>query len=95
MKIALDYDDTYTKDPDFWDQVIFLAKECHHKVYVVTNRLGEEEDDEVLNIPIDVNRIFFTEGSAKRKFMEDEGIEIDVWIDDEPRYIEEDKVAPV
>jgi len=93
MKIALDYDDTYTKDPEYWDQLIFIAEEYGHEIFVITNRQGiSDEDDEVFNVPIDSSNVVFTGGKAKKEFAEDLGIKIDVWIDDEPEYILEDKV---
>ena len=42
MIIALDYDDTYDRDPPFWDQVIAAAARCGHTVIVVTMRHEHE-----------------------------------------------------
>lgn len=42
MKIALDYDDTYTKDPELWDSFIAEAKERMHEVTFVTLRFSKD-----------------------------------------------------
>lgn len=38
MRIALDYDKTYTLDPEFWDRVITIARHHGHDVRMVTAR---------------------------------------------------------
>ena len=38
MIISIDFDDTYTKDPDFWDEVCKLAIQKKHTVYCVSAR---------------------------------------------------------
>lgn len=82
MKIALDYDETYTVDPKMWDKIIeiFLLKD--HEVMIVTFRSKDVPIDHDLKIPV-----FYTEWSAKRPYMEKQGIDIDVWIDDSPELI--------
>jgi hypothetical protein len=90
MNIGLDFHDTYTKDPIFWDQVIFLAQRYDHEVYVVT-AAAEGEDEDVYDVPVPLEQIFFTARNAKHQFMKAEGIKIDVWIDNEPEFIKEDK----
>lgn len=90
MNIALDYDETYTRDPEFWDGVIKLARERGHKVYCVTMRyaLPQGEALEVaaaLNGKVDA--IFFTSRKAKKDFMYEQGICINVWVDDMPTFI--------
>ena len=42
MKIALDYDDTYTQDPELWLRFVKDALERNHDVRVVTMRFPFE-----------------------------------------------------
>lgn len=90
MNISLDYDDTYTKDKRMWNNIIELMKNAGHRVYVVTMR-SDEFQDEWLDVLTDleflVDGVYFTAGKQKRKFMEDLNIFIDVWIDDMPEAI--------
>ena len=54
MNIAIDYDDTYTLDPNTWDVIITTLEKAGHEVYCVTKRYEELADDikAALNIPI-------------------------------------------
>lgn len=79
MKIALDYDGTYTLDPEFWDAFIFEAKDRGHSVVIVTSRSKDE--------PIESKtacHVIYCSYDAKEKFYNP-----DIWIDNDPRYITE------
>lgn len=83
MKIALDFDETYTEDPVLWSDFVIKAKERGHSVTFVTyrdSRWGNhdiEYEVECLGIPI-----VFTEGKQKKHIFN-----ADVWIDDSPETI--------
>ena len=79
MKIALDYDGTFTEDPQFWEAVIALAKQHHHDIRFVTLR----EDAE---LPIDCP-IIYTGMKPKGRYVIEYGWIPDVWIDDHPERI--------
>lgn len=92
MNIAIDYDDTYTKDWMLWDVLIEKAFVRGHNVHLVTWRDGNNEGmvcEVITSLGRDFPRenIHFTNLKAKRKYMEDKGIYIDVWIDDNPYAI--------
>lgn len=85
MKIALDYDETFTADPSFWRDFIDRAELNDHEVMIVTYRdLGLPIQHD---IPI---KVYYTSYKAKRKYMEGQGVMIDVWIDDSPETISGD-----
>ena len=87
MLIALDYDDCYTKDPDFWLEVIKLAQSRGHSVLVATMRTFDETQsmcDKLTNL---VHQVVPTERLAKLPFLAAYGIRPDVWIDDQPQFI--------
>lgn len=91
MNIALDYDGTYTRDPEAWDQFIELMQRQGHTVYCVTMRYRNYEMKEVLAaLESKVDGIFFTERKAKQPFMFARGISIDVWVDDNPFWVNTD-----
>lgn len=97
MKIALDYDGTFTEDPGMWLRFIDDATRLHsndnrlscHQVYLVTYR-GEDtpinfiHDEALCDLGASV---YYTNGIAKRRYMEERDIGIDVWIDDNPDLI--------
>lgn len=83
MNIAIDYDNTYTRDPDAWIKIIDVLHKNNHKVYCVTKRYKELAGDirEAMNIPI----IYATR--SKLEAVSLNGIKIDIWIDDKPQSI--------
>ena len=82
MIIALDYDDTYDRDPVLWNHLIGLAAARRHSVVIVTMRY-EHEPIALALAGVDVP-IFYTGRQAKVPYMADLGIDVHVWIDDDP-----------
>jgi UDP-galactopyranose mutase len=84
MNISLDFDDTYTRDPILWDNFVVNARRHGHKVYVVTMRYKEEGQEVYEALAENVDQIIFTGRMAKKPYVEAKGIDISVWIDDNP-----------
>ena len=88
MNIALDFDETYTLDPEFWERFIDNAFECNHEVFIVTSRDEVLDWDNRFRVfhdgPI---QVVWCDGKPKRGVCESLGIKIDVWIDDMPEVI--------
>lgn len=95
MNISVDFDDTYTRDPILWDEFVTRALERGHNVYCVTARentpINQWEVYESIGRIIGKDNCFFTSQMAKAKFMYDRGISIDVWIDDLPSNVDNNK----
>jgi hypothetical protein len=87
MVIALDYDDTYTRDPEFWNMIIDLAQSRGHEVICVTMRYEKEGSQVIRDLHQRVDQIIFTERQAKYEFVTKMGIMPSVWIDDSPWFI--------
>jgi len=87
MIIAIDYDDTYTRDPLMWKEFILMARKRGHNVYCVTSRDGTYDSEVQIDLEGIVEDIYFTNGKQKEKFMLDIGICVQVWIDDCPLSI--------
>lgn len=93
MKIALDYDGTYTEDPELWDNFIMAAHKLGHDVHVVTMRFPEERIWHPIPQPqalVKIEKwatIHYTSRQAKRRYMQNMGHEFQVWIDDIPEFI--------
>lgn len=83
MNIALDYDGTYTADPALWDSFIAAARARMHQVHLVTMRSSCEP----VRLGAEVDRIHYTDRKAKRPFMQERGIAVQIWIDDMPDFI--------
>ncbi len=91
--IAIDFDKTYDIDPRSWNQFIALFRLKGHKVYIVTARFSNEIDNYIINSLLSgrTDGIYYTDKKAKADYMRNKGIIIDIWIDDSPKYILEDK----
>lgn len=86
--IAIDYDGTYTADVELWDLFIRNARENSHEVHLVTCRRDTVENREEVHVfGIPRHRHHFTGLAAKKWFMEQKGIKVDIWIDDNPDSI--------
>lgn len=89
MKIALDYDGTYTADPAFWDIMISVALRQGHDIRVVTARDDLVDRTEPL---VEVERlvpVIYTRGIAKRWYCEHfvDDFVPQIWIDDRPEAV--------
>ena len=96
MKIALDYDETYSKAPDMWSDIIGVIKSHGSEVRIVTARNPILDNiDDVIDPPIP---IIYCDGIAKRfyctHFADDgRGWIPDVWIDDKPQAVDNNSTA--
>ncbi len=90
MKIALDYDNTFTADSELWTFFIEKARERGHTISLVTFRCEPDEghhdpyrnaDIKKHAAEIDID-IVFTHG-----FQKEHHFDADVWIDDSPECI--------
>ena len=84
MKIALDYDDTYTRHPNFWNEFIRYGSEVFDvDIRIVTHRHPDLDNIGEMPIPI-----IYTNGVAKKFFCEFyAGWVPDVWVEDRPETI--------
>jgi hypothetical protein len=90
MIISIDYDNTYTVDPELWDQFAKNAILRNHTVYCVSARSENMMADAKNSIGqiIGPANCFGTNFQPKKDFMwNNHKIKIDVWIDDTPEYI--------
>lgn len=95
MLLALDYDETYTRDPEFWDKVIHLATKRGHSVICATMRadVPYEADEVRRDLEHQVEAIVFTNRKAKHGAVYAAGFMPSVWIDDSPHWIHVDAAA--
>jgi hypothetical protein len=87
MRIALDYDGTFTADPLLWTTFVHIARQHGHEVVCVTMRHPAEG---IECAPFDA--VIYTGRKAKKSFMEAIGCSVDVWIDDSPVWIIRDSL---
>lgn len=88
MIIAIDYDNTYTADPESFNKIIKILLDQNHQVICVTGR----EDAGVMAAPVmesigKLVPVIFAGKEWKRDAAKRRGWNVDVWIDDSPEYI--------
>ena len=91
--IALDYHNTYSADPKFWDTFIYMCWMRKWEVYCITHHTGQKQNDKLLDSIgkiLDKDHIIFTMGEAKQDYCNEHGIHIDIWIDNNPIHIVQD-----
>jgi leucyl aminopeptidase len=93
MLLALDYDETYTRDPEFWDMMIELAKNRGHSIICATMRYEREGADVEAALASKVEKIIYTGRKAKHGAVYAAGYMPSVWIDDSPHWIHVDAAA--
>lgn len=89
MIIAIDYDNTYSADPESFNKVITIFKEAGHDVICVTAR-----EEGVMGVPVHNSigklvPVIFAGSVSKRTAAKKNGYVVDVWIDDMPMMIDE------
>ena len=91
LSIALDFDDTYTADPKTFENIIAVLQASGHKVTVVTLRDDQDRHSSMdyLKEEYNVNTVFCA-GQSKERIVRELGLQINIWIDDNPRYITND-----
>ena len=90
MIISIDYDDTWTADPQMWGRIVKMMRARGHTVIGVTNRppfpqfmRGVKKD-----MGPYVEDIIFAGPGPKREAAARMGYNVDVWIDDYPSAVD-------
>ena len=87
MIIAMDYDDTFSKDPDGWAHVARAMAGRGHKIIGCTMRYPDETDGMSTLYGEVCEQVHFSSRVAKRDYLASKGVVPDVWIDDRPDFI--------
>lgn len=93
MIIAIDYDNTYSADPEGWTQVIKLMEGRGHQFVCVTGRSNQGEfGQQVIRAINGLIPIVFAGEFWKKEAAAKNGWKVDVWIDDNPEYIAKQQI---
>lgn len=83
MKVAIDFDNTFTANPNAWKKVIEILEASGATVICISSRFPNVP---IWGIPVP---IYYSCGQLKWEFAHERGIEVDIWIDDIPSCIGE------
>lgn len=82
--VAFDFDETISDNETAWMQVMMLLEEQGYHCIVVTWRTPTTYPED-LQLLVDRGwKVYYTSGQAKQRFMEQQGIKVSIWIDDNP-----------
>lgn len=83
LNIALDFDHTFTEDPELWIFFVQKAKQHGHKVTFVTFRYESGDNSDIISWANKIGiPIVFTNYQQKKSIFN-----ADIWIDDMPELI--------
>lgn len=85
--IAFDFDQTISDDPHLFTSVMGIFEHFGWHVIVVTYRLPHVCPEDLDFLKEKGYKVYFTGHKAKDEFMREEGIHVDIWVDDEPQTI--------
>lgn len=85
--VSIDYDETFNLNPILFLKIIDLFKKSGFKVICCTFR-SESERDEGFDILENNNvKCYFTNQVSKNEYLKSKGINVGIWIDDDPYSI--------
>lgn len=84
--IAIDYDDTFSLDPEGWAEVLGVLRRRGNTVWGVTAR-NRSQLIRCDQFNTSCHKILYCCGRAKKPLIEMHGVVVSVWIDDKPEYI--------
>lgn len=90
MRVAIDYDETYTRLPALWDAFCQSVLDAGGEVFCVSARSDQQmlETHHTIGRVIGAENCIGTNGQPKRDYMYSKCDQvIDVWIDDNPDSI--------
>lgn len=85
--ICIDFDDTYTADPPLWDRIIPIMRQHGWVIICATMRYKEEGKYVEESIGKLVDHVFYTGRQAKKTYLTELGVKVDIWIDDRPEWL--------
>ena len=87
MIIAIDYDDTFTRDTLLWRNFIELAQKLGHEVVCITNRRNPPVQGTGEDLLPEEVQVICADDRFKKVAALQAGYQVDIWIDDNPGSI--------
>lgn len=89
MLIAIDFDETLTRDAKLWQDFVIAANAGGHRVVCVTARRDTAENIDTIDTWMRSHGVelpvYFSSLGSKVDYMAKRGQPVDIWIDDDPR----------
>lgn len=85
--VAVDYDDTISHHDTGWLSILKAFELTGYRVIIVTYRQPHAYPEDLQFLIDKGYKVYFTSQVAKRLYMREKGIEVDIWVDDTPESI--------
>lgn len=82
--IGVDFDETISDNEEAWLAVMMLLEMHGYHVVIVTWRKPDEWPSDLKRFVDKGFKVYYTSRQAKKTFMEQQGIKVSIWIDDNP-----------
>ena len=89
LLINIDYHNTYTADPKMWNAIIHIFLMRKDKVCCISHDTDKDlkEIQDSIGKVIGKDNCYVTNGKAKQPWADKNGIDVDIWIDNNPDHI--------
>lgn len=88
--VGVDFDETISDNPPAWLKVMASLEMSGYQVVVVTWRSPTTYPEDLQFLVDKGYKIYYTSFTAKRKYMLEQGVDVSIWIDDNPWAVEND-----
>lgn len=88
--VGVDFDETISDSPIAWLKVMASLEQSGYRVVVVTWRTPQTYPEDLQFLVDRGYKIYYTSFKAKRQYMREQGVEVSIWIDDNPWAVEND-----
>lgn len=85
--IGVDFDETISDNPAGWVKVLELFERIGYHVVIVTWRKPTEWPTDLQFLVDRGFKVHYTSRQAKKQYMEQQGIKVAIWVDDNPSAI--------
>jgi hypothetical protein len=82
--VAVDFDDTISDNPKAWLHAMEALEKCGYSVVIVTWRPPDYYPEDLQFLVDKGYKVYYTSLQSKKDYMEFNGIDIAIWIDDNP-----------
>lgn len=82
--VAVDFDETISDNEHGWLQVLLLLEKIGYHVVICTWRKPTAYPEDLKFLVDKGFRVFYTSQHAKQDYMKQQGIDVAIWIDDNP-----------
>lgn len=90
LVFSFDFDCTISEDPELFLSMMGMLELMGHTVVICTCRMPDTYPEDLAFLEKKGYKIYYTSHKAKKKYLADQGVIVDIWVDDTPESILQD-----